>query len=74
MDRVDCIVIGAGVIGLAVARRLALAGATAILIAPFVLGTLADRVGIGRAYGLVVPLLLSAVVLAVIGNRLAQHP
>jgi Predicted dehydrogenase len=27
MDRVDCVVVGAGVVGLAVARALALAGA-----------------------------------------------
>lgn len=50
--------------------RLALAGATAILVAPFVLGTLADHVGIERAFGLVIPLLLSAVGLAIIGSRL----
>ena len=32
MDRVDCIVVGAGVIGLAVARRLAMAGAETLLL------------------------------------------
>ena len=32
MDRVDCVVIGAGVIGLAVARRLALAGREVVVL------------------------------------------
>src|ERR1700704_2115756 len=32
MDRVDCVVIGAGVIGLAVARKLALAGREVIVL------------------------------------------
>jgi fucose permease len=46
--------------------RLGLAGGAAILTAPFVLGAFADRVGIERAYGVVVPLLLAAVVLALV--------
>ena len=46
--------------------RLGLAGGAAILTAPFVLGAFADRVGIERAYGIVVPLLLAAVVLALV--------
>ena len=32
MDKVDCVVIGAGVIGLAIARRLALAGREVIVL------------------------------------------
>src|ERR687885_262797 len=45
---------------------LGLAGGGAILTAPFVLGAFADHVGIERAYGIVVPLLLAAVVLALL--------
>ncbi|CAN5761610.1 hypothetical protein BH18ACT15_BH18ACT15_12640 [soil metagenome] len=52
--------------------RLALAGASAILIAPFALGALADHVGIELAYGLVIPFLLSAAALALIESRLRQ--
>ena len=48
------------------AARLGLAGGCAILTAPFVLGAFADRIGIERAYGIVVPLLLAAVVLALV--------
>jgi fucose permease len=48
------------------AARLGLAGGGAILIAPFVLGAFADRVGIERAYGIVVPLLLAGVVLTLV--------
>src|SRR3712207_1043487 len=46
--------------------RLGLAGGGAILTAPFALGAFADRVGIETAYGIVVPLLLAAVVLALV--------
>src|SRR5215211_2725315 len=49
--------------------RLGLAGGGAILTAPFVLGAFADRVGIERAYGIVVPLLLAAVVLTLLAGR-----
>jgi fucose permease len=48
------------------AARLGLAGGGAILTAPFVLGAFADRVGIERAYGIVVPLLLAAAVLTLL--------
>jgi fucose permease len=50
--------------------RLGLAGGGAILTAPFVLGAFADRVGIERAYGIVVPLLLAAVVLTLLARRM----
>jgi len=50
--------------------RLGLAGGGAILTAPFVLGAFADRVGIERAYGIVVPLLLAAVVLTLLAGRI----
>jgi fucose permease len=50
--------------------RLGLAGGAAILTAPFVLGAFADRIGIERAYGIVVPLLLAAVVLALVAWRM----
>ena len=50
--------------------RLGLAGGSAILTAPFVLGAFADRVGIERAYGIVVPLLLAAAVLAIVAWRM----
>ena len=55
------------------AARLGLAGGGAILTAPFVLGALADRVGIERAYGIVVPLLLAAVVLMLLARRLDKR-
>jgi fucose permease len=53
----------------AAAARLAIGGGGAILVAPFVLGALADRVGIGTAFGIVVPMLLAAISLALIAGR-----
>jgi predicted MFS family arabinose efflux permease len=53
--------------------RLALAGGGAILIAPFVLGAFADRVGIERAYAIVLPLLLAAVMLTLLARRLDKR-
>jgi fucose permease len=54
----------------AATARLALAGGGAILLAPFVLGALADRVGIWGAYSVVPPLLLAALVLTLFTRRL----
>jgi fucose permease len=54
----------------AAAARLAVAGGGAVLLAPFALGALADRVGIGAAFGIVAPMLLTAVSLALIAGRL----
>ena len=48
----------------AAAARLAVGGGGAVLVAPFALGALADRVGIGSAFGVVTPMLLAAVALA----------
>jgi fucose permease len=53
----------------AAAARLAIGGGGAIFVAPFVLGALADRVGIGTAFGIVVPMLLAALALALIAGR-----
>jgi fucose permease len=53
----------------AAAARLSVGGGGAILMAPFVLGALADRVGISTAFGIVVPMLLAALVLALIAGR-----
>ena len=53
----------------AAAARLAVAGGGAVLLAPFALGALADRVGIDAAFGIVVPMLLAAVSLALIAGR-----
>jgi fucose permease len=53
----------------AAAARLSVGGGGAILVAPFVLGALADRVGIGTAFGIVVPMLLAALVLVLIAGR-----
>ncbi|MFN2490163.1 MAG: sugar MFS transporter [Actinomycetota bacterium] len=52
--------------------RLALAGGGAILVAPFVLGAYADRLGIQSAFGLVVPLLLGAIALSLFASRLGE--
>ncbi|CAN5732456.1 MFS transporter [soil metagenome] len=41
--------------------RIALLGSSAILLAPFVLGSAADVIGIGKAYGVVAVILLAAV-------------
>ena len=54
----------------AATARFSLAGGSAILLAPFALGALADRIGIEGAYGIVVPLLLAAVVLTLVAWRL----
>ena len=53
----------------AASARLAVGGGGAILVAPFVLGALADRIGIAGAFGIVVPMLLAAVLLALIAGR-----
>jgi predicted MFS family arabinose efflux permease len=54
----------------AATARFSLAGGSAILLAPLVLGAFADRIGIEGAYGIIVPLLLAAVVLTVVAGRL----
>ena len=53
----------------AAAARLAVAGGGAVLLAPLALGVLADRVGIGAAFGIVPPMLVAAVSLALIAGR-----
>ncbi|CAA9406001.1 hypothetical protein AVDCRST_MAG82-482 [uncultured Rubrobacteraceae bacterium] len=53
----------------AAAARLAVGGGGAILVAPLVLGALADRIGIGTAFGIVVPMLLAALLLALVAGR-----
>ena len=57
----------------AAAARLAVAGGGAILVAPFALGALADRIGIQTAFGIVVPMLLVAVTLALVAGRLSRE-
>ena len=51
--------------------RIALVGGSAILLAPFVLGSAADVFGIGKAYGVVAAILLAAVATTVVVNRRA---
>jgi fucose permease len=46
------------------AARLGVAGAAALLLSPFALGAVADRLGISDAYGVVLPLLLAGLWLA----------
>jgi predicted MFS family arabinose efflux permease len=53
----------------AAAARLSIGGGGAILVAPFVLGALADRIGIAMAFGIVVPMLLVALALALVALR-----
>jgi predicted MFS family arabinose efflux permease len=53
----------------AAAARLSIGGGGAILTAPFLLGALADRIGIATAFGIVVPMLLAALLLALIALR-----
>jgi fucose permease len=52
----------------AAAARLAVGGGGAILTAPLVLGALADRIGIGTAFSIVVPMLLAALSLALVAG------
>ena len=54
----------------AATARFSLAGGSAILLAPFVLGAFADRIGIEGAYGIVVPLLLAALALTLVAGWL----
>ena len=53
----------------AAAARLTIGGGGAILVAPFVLGALADRIGISTAFGIVVPMLFAALLLALVAGR-----
>jgi fucose permease len=57
----------------AAAARLAVGGGGAILVAPLVLGALADRFGIGSAFGIVIPMLLAALSLALVAGRRARQ-
>lgn len=50
--------------------RLALAGSSAILIAPLMVGAFADRVGIESAFGIVLPFLVIAIGLSLLAARL----
>ncbi len=54
--------------------RLTLASSGAVLVAPAVLGALADYVGIGRAFGIALPLLLGALGSLFLASRLASAP
>ncbi len=51
--------------------RIALVGGSAILLAPFVLGSATDVFGIGEAYGIVAVILLAAVATTAVVNRRA---
>jgi fucose permease len=53
----------------AAAARLSIGGGGAILVAPFILGALADRIGIATAFGIVIPMLLAALALALVALR-----
>ena len=49
--------------------RLSIAAALSALLAPFALGALADNIGIGYAFGIVVPMLLLALLAAFLAGR-----
>ena len=49
--------------------RTAVAGGLSALIAPFILGALSDHIGIGAAFGVAVPMLLLALLLASFAGR-----
>jgi len=51
------------------AARLSLGGGGAVFLAPLALGALADRAGIGLAFGVVAPMLLAAIALAIVAGR-----
>jgi fucose permease len=53
----------------AAAARLSIGGGGAILVAPFMLGSLADRIGISTAFAIVIPMLLAALALALLAGR-----
>lgn len=49
--------------------RLSIAAGLSALIAPFILGALADRIGIGQAFGIAIPLLVLALLAAGLAGR-----
>ena len=49
--------------------RLSVAAGLSALIAPFILGALADHIGIGQAFGIAIPLLALALLAAVLAGR-----
>jgi dipeptide/tripeptide permease len=49
--------------------RLSIAAALSALLAPFALGALADNIGIGYALGIAVPMLLLALLAALLAGR-----
>ena len=62
----------AGAAGSAASARSGLASGTAILTAPIALGTLADHVGLSRAY-LIVPILAAAILLCFVAARTMER-
>lgn len=54
--------------------RLTIAAGGAALVAPFVLGALADNIGIGNAFGIAVPLLLLALLFSGVAGRSRAVP
>jgi MFS family permease len=49
--------------------RLSIAAGLSALIAPFILGALADHIGIGQAFGIAIPLLVLALLAAGLAGR-----
>jgi fucose permease len=57
----------------AASARISMGAGLAILIAPQILGTVADQVGIFNAYGLVAPLVIAVIGVTWYANRLAKQ-
>lgn len=57
----------------AASARISMGSGLAILIAPQVLGTLGDRIGIQGAYGLVAPLVIGVIVVTLFANRMVKR-
>jgi MFS family permease len=56
------------------AARLAIAGAAALMLAPLLVGVLADAVGMRWAFGIVLPLALTATIVTIVATCSAPQP
>jgi fucose permease len=56
------------------ASRLAISGASALLVAPFLIGVFSDAVGIRWGFGIVIPFALAALIVTVIVKRKLTEP